>query len=98
MTIKSDLAIDMSWLLRTHFACRKSGRHDFTAEACRGPFRPGVLEKIEELPIMHLAQRFHIEFSRGHEVGHLAAPQFAQDVFDTRGPLEGRYELAAIEF
>ena len=46
---------------------------------------------------MHLADRPHVELRRRHEIGHLAVLQFAQDIFDARGPLEGRHELAAIE-
>ena len=47
---------------------------------------------------MHLAHRRHVEFAGRDEVGHLSLLQFAQDIFDARGALEGRYEFAAKEF
>src|SRR5436190_7972982 len=96
--IVADLAVDMARLLLAHTARGKAGRDDLAAKAGLRPFNPGILEESEKFPVMDLAQRLQIELRRRHEIGHLAVLQLAQDIFDARGALEGRDELAAIEF
>src|SRR5262249_18997505 len=97
MTIISDLAVDEVRLLLAHAAGGKTGRHDLAPLAGGGPLRPASFGKTEEVPVMVLATRLPMDFSRGHQAGHFAALKFAQDVFDARGTFEGRHEPTAIE-